>query len=142
MFWSEKIECSAEIILPTAQGPILRISLSGSYFDGIGCRLGDSLTQTLRKHQPAGVILDFLHFRYRAGNDFVWIAQVFIRGDPGTKPVVRPCAIVAVGRTAKSLMSLLVPAKFLDTFDVRFFEDVDVAAGYLRDRLQLPADAY
>ena len=120
MFWSEKIECSAEIILLTAQGPILRIFLSGNYFDGIGRRIGDSLSETLRKHQPAAVILDFLH------------------RDPGATPVLRPCAIVAVGHTAKSLMSLMVSAKFLDTFDLRFFEDVDVAAGYLRDRLESP----
>ncbi len=138
MFWAEKIQCIAETVQLTAQGPTLRIALSGNYLQGIGRRIGDSLSEALRMHQPAAVILDFLHFRYRGGNDLGEIAQVFIHRDHGAKAVLRPSAIVAAGRTAASLMSLLVPAKFLDTFDLNFFEDIDAAARYLRDRLESP----
>lgn len=36
-------------------------------------------------------------------------------------------------------LSLLLLAKFLDTFDLRFFEDVNSAAEHLRARLEAPA---
>lgn len=133
---STRLKSSAEVIQVTAEGPILRISFSGIYFDGVGRELGNYLAVALRQHQPAAVVLDFMHFRYRGGSDLGQVVQAFFNKGPDDKVVVRPCAIVAAGRTAKSLLSLLSLAKFLDTFDLKFFEDVGSAAEHLRVRVE------
>ena len=124
---STRLKSSAEVIQVTAQGPILRVSFSGICFDGVGKELGNYLVAALTQYQPAAVVLDFTHFRYKGGDDLGQIVQAFITKDPDGKAVLRPCAIVAAGRTAKALLSLLSSARFLDTFDLRFFEDVSSA---------------
>jgi hypothetical protein len=131
-----KLESSTDIIQVTAQGSILRISFSGVYFDGVGQELGDYLVAALRQYQPAAMVLDFTHLRYRGGNDLGQVVEAFFTKAPDGKAILRPCAIVASGRTSKALLSLLSSARFLDAFDLRFFEDVSSAAEDLRARLE------
>ena len=133
---STRLQSNTNVIQVTPQGPILHISFSGIYFDGVGQELGDYLVAALRQYQPAAVVLDFGHFRYRGGNDLGQIVQAFFTKGPDGKTIFRPCAIVASGRTGKALHSLLSFAKFFDTFDLKFFEDVSSAAEDLRMRLE------
>jgi hypothetical protein len=132
MLPSRRLESDTDIVLVTPQGPILRISFSGFYFDGVGEELSNYLVAALRRYQPAAVVLDFGHFRYRGGNDLGQIVQAFFNKGPDGKATLRPCAIVASGRTGKALHSLLSFAKFFETFDLKFFEDVSSAAEDLR----------
>lgn len=130
------LESNTDTILITPRGPILRISFSGIYLDGVGEELGNYLVAALRQYQPAAVVLDCGHFRYRGGNDLGQIVQAFFNKGPDGKATLRPCAIVASGRTGKALHSLLSFAKFFDTFALKFFEDVGSAAEDLRVRLE------
>jgi hypothetical protein len=136
MLWGGKLESNSELVLVTAQGPILRVAFSGVHRDGVGQLVGDYLAEALERHQPAAVVLDFLNFKYRFGNDIGGIVQAFVCDDADGKAVTRPSAIVATGRTAKSLMSLLQPMYVLDDFAVRFFLDVSSAVEHLRVRLE------
>ena len=132
---STRLQSNTNVIQVTPQGPILHISFSGIYFDGVGQELGDYLVAALRQYQPAAVVLDFVHFRYRGGNDLGQIVHAFFTKGPDGKTIFRPCAIVASGRTAKALLSLLSLGRLLETFGLRFFEDVSPAAEDLRARL-------
>ena len=135
---STRLESSTEIIQVAVHGPILRISFSGIYFEGVGRQLSNALLPAIRQHQPAAVILDFLQFRYRGGNDFGEIVEAFVRRRLNGKVALRPCAILATGSTSKSLMSLFVSAKLLETFDLSLFEDLNSATEHLRKRLESP----
>lgn len=136
MFGAGKIEYITEVVRVTAEGTILRVTFSGVHEDGVGHLVGDYLCEALKRHQPAAVVLDFLPFKYRFGNDIGGIVQAFVRKGTDGKVAIRPSAIVATGRTAKSLMSLLQPAKVLDEFGVRFFPDVSSAVEHLRTKLE------
>jgi hypothetical protein len=136
VFWTGKVESDTEVVRVTAQGPILRVAFSGVHRDGVGQLVGDYVAEALERHQPAAVVLDFLNFKYRFGNDIGGIAMAFVRRDSDGKAGIRPTAIVATGRTAKSLMSLLQPTRLLDDFAVRFFLDVSSAVEHLRVRLE------
>jgi len=113
----------------------LRLIFTGVHEDGVGHLVSDYVVEALKLHDPAAVILDFLHFKYRFGNDIGGVVQAFVHRGADGKAAVRPAAIVATGRTAESFMSLLGPSRLLDLCGVRFFADVASAARDLRGRL-------
>lgn len=136
MFGAGRITYSTEVVRVMAQGAILRVGFSGVHTDGIGRQVGDYLGEALKRHEPAAVLLDFSQVKYRFGNDIVGIVQVFVRLGPDGKAATRPSAIVATGRTAESLLSLLEPTGVLDRLGVRVFPDVSSAVEDLRMKLE------
>lgn len=136
MFGSGNLNSSCEVLGVTSQGSILRVRFSGIHKDGVGHAVGDYLLQVLRQHEPAAVVLDFLQFEYRFGNDIGGISQAFFRKGPDGKAVTRPCAIVATGCAAEALVSLLRPTKLLEVCGVRSCPDVRSAFDNVRARLE------
>ena len=136
MFGKRKLESSTEVLQVITQGPILQISFRGVHKDGFGNEIGDYLRRVLREQDPAGVVLDFRHFEYIFGNDMGTILFGATREGSSRGTGLRPCAIVATSRTAKSLMSLLKLAKGLDVFGLKFFADVDSAVRDVRERVE------
>jgi hypothetical protein len=127
------LDCRKAILEVTPNGDILEIAFSGVHGNGVGEELGDYVIETVEADRPAAVVLNFLGFEYVWGNDIGGIVRAFFRR--GETPSLRPCGIVAKGRTARSLRSLLELGKLTKTFDITFFEDVDEAVRHLRSRL-------
>jgi len=135
MFGRDKFEPSTEVLEVTSRGPILRVAFAGTHRDGVGALVGDYVREAMRIYEPAAVVLDFLHFKYRFGNDIGGIVQAFVGEGVDGEGAIRPTAIVARGATAKSLLSLLRPTKVTELFGVTFSEDVGSAVEHLRARL-------
>jgi len=134
MFRRTKLECRKGVLEVTPSGDILEIAFCGVHRNGVGDEVGDYVIKTVEEIRPAAVVLNFLRFKYLFGNDIGGIFRAFFeKGDP---PKNRPCSIVAKGRTAKSLRSLLEMAQLAQAFDISFFEDVPEAVDHLRSRLE------
>jgi len=128
---------TTEIVWVSVHGPILRIAFSGVHRDGNGHQVGEHVAKALKRHLPAAVVLDFLEFKYRFGNDIGGILRAWSGETSNGKPAIRPAAIVATGDTAKAFMSLLRFANVVDRFDVKCFSDVASAVTHLRAKLEL-----
>ena len=134
VFGPKMLECRKEVLEVTRAGKILEIAFSGVHKDGVGQEVGDYVIKTVETDQPAAVVLNFLRFKYIFGNDIGGIVRAFIREGEGTR--LRPCGIVARGKTAKSMRNLLEMAQLTRCFDVSFFEAVPEALDHLRSRLR------
>ena len=126
--------CCKEVLEVTQAGEILEIAFSGVHTGGVGMEVGDYVTKTVEADLPAAVILNFLRFKYVFGDDIGGIVHAFFRKGEGTR--LRPCGIVARGKTAKSMRNLLELAQLTEYFDVSFFEAVPEALDHLRSRLR------
>jgi hypothetical protein len=81
------------------------------------------------------VVLNFLEFEYVFGNDIAGIQWAFFNRSADKRITIRPCAIVAKGQTAKSLLSLIQSGNLLRVYDIQFAESVDAGVEQLRFRL-------
>jgi len=133
---ADRIDLTTEVVWVSAHGPVLRFAFSGTHRDGVGHVVGEYVAEALKRHQPAAIVLDFLRFEYRFGNDIGRIVQAFAdEGSEGNTAILR-AAIVATGRTARSPRSLLTSAKILEGFGVKFFPEVNTAPEYVRAKLE------
>lgn len=129
-----RLECRKAVLEVTPEGDILEIAFSGVHGEGFGSELANYLSMTVETDRPAAIVLNFLKFDHVFGDDIGGIVPAFIRR--GETPNVRPCSIVAKGRTARSLRSLLNLTLLTKTLDITFFEDVGEAVHHLRSRLE------
>jgi hypothetical protein len=128
------LECSKEVLEVTEAGEILEIAFSGVHAHGVGKEVGDYVIKTVEADEPAAVVLNFIKFKYVFGDDIGGIVRAFYRKGETTR--LRPCVIVARGKTAKSMRTLFEMAQLTKCFDVRFLEAVPEALDYLRSRLR------
>ena len=134
LFTRQKLECRNDVLEVTPNGAILEIAFSGVHGSGVGEEVGDYVIKTVEDLRPEAVVLNFLSFKYVGWNDIGGIIRAFFR--KGEPPKVRPCCIVAEGKTARSLRSLLEMAQLTRAFDITFFEEVPEAVDHLRSRLE------
>lgn len=130
-------ECRNGVLEITPSGAILEIAFAGVHEGDAGQQIGNYVTGIVEDLEPAAVILNFIKFKYTFGNDIAGICSAFVRKNP---PSARPCCIVAKGKTAKSLWSLLDSAQLTTTFDITFYENVAEAVYHLRSRLEQKRD--
>jgi len=128
------LECHKEVLEVTQAGDILEIAFSGVHANGVGKEVGDYVITAVEAGKPAAVILNFLRFKYVFGNDIAGIVRAFYRKGAGTR--LRPCGIVARGKTAESMRNLLEIGQLMEIFDVDFFETVPEALDQLRSKLR------
>ena len=121
---------SRKVLATTPKGPIVEVSFSGEDDVSRGQKVGAYLDRILDEHQPAAVLFDFIECRQFFDADMGSIIPAFFDKVRDRK---RPCALMARGRTARSVQALLELTTLNTTFDVRHFEDRDSAVAYLLD---------
>lgn len=134
-FRMKQLHCRHSILKVTPQGSILEVAFSGVHEDGVGLQVGKYVEETVQQTDPAAVVLNFLEFEYVFGNDIAGIQCAFFNRSADKKFTIRPCAIVAKGQTAKSLLSLIQSGNLLRVFDIQFAENIDAAVEQLRSML-------
>jgi hypothetical protein len=130
-----QVRSSHSILEATPQGTILEVAFSGVHEHGVGLQVGKYVEETVHQTNPAAVVLNFLEFEYVFGNDIAGIQWAFFNRSADKRITIRPCAIVAKGQTAKSLLSLIQSGNLLRMFDIQFAESIEAAVEQLRSRL-------
>ena len=113
------------------------IQVRGEYPAGSeGNEHGNAITAFVRKvvreSEAKALLLDFSELRYEYGDA---IGSAFVHPSPQGQSEVEflPCAVVASGRTKKSLISLLIDFGRIDSYvSLAFFEHPEEAATHLR----------
>jgi hypothetical protein len=113
----------------------LEVAFTGVHEHGVGPQVGKYVEETVHQTNPAAVVLNFLEFEYVFGNDIARIQWAFFSRSADKKHTLRPCAIVAKGQTAKSLLSLIQSGNLLRVFDIQFSESIAEAVEKLRSML-------
>ena len=134
-FRVQQLDCRHGILEATPQGAVLEVAFRGVHKHGVGLQVGKYVAETVHQNNPAAVVLNFLEFDYVFGNDIAGILCAFFNRSADKKITIRPCAIVATGQTAKSLLSLIQSGNLLKVFDIQFAESIDAAVEQLRSRL-------
>ncbi len=134
-FRVKQLHCKHSILEATPQGTILEVAFRGVHEHGVGLQVSKYVEETVHQTNPAAVVLNFLEFDYVFGNDIAGIQCAFFNRSTDKKITIRPCAIVANGQTAKSLLSLIQSGNLLQVFDIQFAESIDAAVEQLRSRL-------
>jgi hypothetical protein len=130
-----QLHCRHSILEATPQGTILEVAFSGVHEHGVGLQVGKYVEETVHQTNPTAVVLNFLEFEYVFGNDIAGIQWAFFNRSVDKRITIRPCAIVAKGQTAKSLLSLIQSGNLLRVFDIQFAESIDAAVEQLRSML-------
>jgi hypothetical protein len=115
------------------RGTIQVISFTGTHTHHWppGASVQDFIDTEIRKAKPAACLFDFLGYDYTFGNEIGGpIMAAFVHGGAPPSPV----AIVAQGRTARSLKSLMGGFDKIPNFG--FFEDVPSARAFLGQALK------
>jgi hypothetical protein len=120
-----------EIIEETDNGSTLKIVFTGDHH-GSNDTLYGPVKEAIQKTNPVAVILNFLEYRYGAGNEMggVFIFSHSHASEPGKG---RPIAVITKGATARNLQSLFDVFMLRDTgLDCEFFESVEAGSDWLR----------
>jgi hypothetical protein len=128
MLGAGKVSFADEVLEITNRGPILMIAISGVHGDGVGDAVVNYVRDAAERHQPVALLLDFLRFKHRFGNDIGAILLAAFRTEGGLRPV----ALVATGRTAKAFKSLFWKLPEWYGIDFGFFDDLSSALEHLR----------
>ena len=130
-----QFRCRHGILEATPQGTILEVAFSGVHEHSVGLQVGKYVEEIVHQTNPAAVVLNFLEFEYVFGDDIAGIQWAFFNRSADKRITIRPCAIVAKGQTAKSLLSLIQSANLFRVYDIQFAESIDAAVEQLRFRL-------
>ena len=128
----KNFQASHEVLAATPLGPIVEFSFRGEDDVSRGHKISTFLEEHLAEIQPAAVLLNFLDCRHVYDSDVGGIIPAFIDRNRGSG---RPCAVLAGGRAAKSMETMLELTTIAESFRVKVFDNQDSAVTYLHDSL-------
>jgi hypothetical protein len=129
--WKEKrkFQAGSKVLEATMTGPIVEVTFEGQDDVDRGHKMFAYLQDQISNHEPIAIVLNLLGCRQMFDSDVGAIVPAFIHSDAKTR---RPCAIVAQGKAARSVRSLLDVSQLARTFRVEVFEDRGDALDFLR----------
>lgn len=137
-FEAEDLVIQTRILEETDHGAIQEISFVGIHHHhwpdhATGRRVQAFMESEIREARPAACLFDFLGYDYTFGNEIGGpIGAALLYGGPPCPPI----AIVAAGRTGRSLRSLFVDSNLDKITDIGFFEDAENGRAFLRQALE------
>ena len=123
-------QASHKVLASSLPGPIIEICFSGEDDVSRGSKICQYLEKILEEHSPVALLLNFVECRQFFDADMGSIISAFFDKDRDRH---RPCAVLAKGRTARSVRTLLDLTTLNVTFDVKLFKDRDSAVAHLHD---------
>jgi hypothetical protein len=117
------------------QGIILEFKFSGVHDHRAwpGWEIKAYLEEEMNNHKPDAVLVNFLHYKYGAGNELG--NALFPCAINSKEKSFRPCAIIAKGFTKKSVQSLLNAGMIQKVFNIVVLEDKVEALELLKKEL-------
>jgi hypothetical protein len=131
---------SCEPLRTGPKGQIVAVVFGGKYLPGsqgneFARQMVDYLRSIVADTQPAAVVIDLTHLDYIWGDAICSLALPL--AEAGKR--FRPSAIVARGRTARSLRPLMEPPWLLGAAGMKLFDNREDAGAHLEDLLSRPS---
>jgi len=131
----KSIEKSSRVVAHTDASPLVEIEFRGKAWDGCCDELDDYVGVVVQDTRPAGVLLNLTDYKTKSWDD---IAPVFGRLIDRQNRTFLPFCLVARGKTAKSMKTMIMAMQFSEITEV--FEDDGEGLEYLKGKLMGDAE--
>jgi len=98
-----------------------------------GEKIREYLQEKIRELKPEAILLDFLNYKYDWGNEIM--GPILLASLDPNSTRIRPCSVLAMGRTAKALKSLLVEGNVDKILNIKLFSEKKEALEHLKKGL-------
>jgi len=129
-----KIAATSEQVAQHSAGPIVAVAFAGNYPPGsagndCASEMVSYLDSVLATTNAAAVLFDLRQLQYTSGDAIGGLAAALLKDRTAH---MRPSAIVASGRTARSLQPLLGPQFIFGIVGTRMFSTIPDALNHLK----------
>src|SRR3990172_12221057 len=110
-----ELTCDSRVLEASSAGDIIEIAFHGVHEWTHGGKMQRFIQQTVMDvdPSPSAVVINLLDYDYEAGNDISGLFDAFM---DRKRHRLRPCCIVATGRTHGAMYPFFASARILDTF--------------------------
>jgi len=134
---NSNLSCETTVLEKRTEGIILEIRFNGVHHWKHGNEMLDYIQEAIETHNPAAIVINLLEYEYIFGNDI--FAPIFFALHDQKQGSIRPCSVVAVGHTAKSLESLIDASNIrtLGKINIKILKNIEAAQEEIRRHLSI-----